>query len=66
MSSRPTVSSFVVDTAGSAGVVADTGASVLVGKPVLGVTTGCSVVVGASGVASGDDVGASVVVGAFL
>lgn len=58
------MSSFVVDTAGSAGVVADTGASVLVGRPVLGVIDGCSVVIGAPGVVSG--VGASVVVGAFL
>lgn len=58
------MSSFVVDTAGSAGVVTDTGISVLVGKPVLGVIVGCSVVVGASGVVSG--AGASVVVGAFL
>lgn len=60
------MSSFAVDTAGSAGVVADTGASVPVGKPVLGVIAGCSVVAGASGVVSGVEAGASVVVGAFL
>lgn len=60
------MSSFAVDTAGSAGVVADMGASVLVGKPVVGVIAGCSVVAGAPGVVSGVEAGASVVVGAFL
>lgn len=68
LSSRPTVPSLVVDTAGSAGVVTDVGGSVLAGAPVLAAAgvVSPSAVTDVAGPVSAVEAGTSVVVGSFL